>query len=171
MIIPFMSKFLKIQYPLQLWWNNPILRVAADYIYEITPEIRNFAYDLLDLMRLYEGVWLAAPQVGKSWRIIATTQRKSGKRGEKNTGEIVMINPEIIEYSSEIMASEEACLSLPWEQWVVRRYKQITVSYLDPEARKHTRKFESFNAAIIQHEIDHLDGILFIDKLVAPKKL
>lgn len=166
-----MSRLLKLQYPLQLGANNPILRVAADYIDEITPEIRKFAYDLIELMWLYEGVWLAAPQVGKSWRIIATTQRKSGKRGEKNTGEIVMINPEIIEKSTQMVLSEEACLSLPWEQGIVRRYKQISVSYYDPEGRKHTRKFEDFNAAIVQHEIDHIDGILFIDKLVQLKKL
>ena len=166
-----MTKFLKQNYPLQLWANNPILRVSADAIQDITPEIRTFAYDLLELMWLYEGVWLAAPQVGKSWKIIATTQRKSWKRWEKNTGEIVMINPEIIEKSTQMILSEEACLSLPGEQGTVRRYKKITVSYLDPEWRKHTRKFEDFNAAIIQHEIDHVDGILFIDKLVEPKKL
>lgn len=166
-----MSKFLKQQYPLQLWANNPILRVSADAIEEITPEIREFAYDLLELMWLYEWVGLAAPQVGKSRKIIATTQWKSGKRGEKNTWEIVMINPEIIEKSTQTVLSEEACLSLPWEQGTVRRYRQITVSYHDPEGRKHTRKFEDFNAAIVQHEIDHIEGVLFIDKLVEPKKL
>lgn len=166
-----MTKFLKQNYPLQLWANNPILRVTADTIQDITPEVREFAYDLIELMRLYEWVWLAAPQVGKSLRIIATTQRKSAKRGEKNTGEIVMINPEITEKSTQMVLSEEACLSLPGEQGTVRRHKKITVSYLDPEWRKHTRKFEDFNAAIIQHEIDHIDGVLFIDKLVEPKKL
>jgi len=166
-----MTKFLKQNYPLQLWANNPILRVSADNIQDITPEIRTFAYDLLELMRLYEWVWLAAPQVGKSRKIIATTQRKSGKRWEKNTGEIVMINPEITEKSTQMILSEEACLSLPGEQGAVRRYRSISVSYLDPEWRKHTRKFEDFNAAIIQHEIDHVNGVLFIDKLVEPKKL
>lgn len=166
-----MKQLLQYKYPLQLWANNPILRTVSEPITEFTQEIRTFAYDLIELMWIYEWVWLAAPQVGKPWRIIATTQRKSGKRWEKNTWEIVMINPEIVEKSSQTMIGEEACLSLPWEQGNVKRYKKITVSYYDPEWRKHTRKFEDFNATIVQHEIDHVDGVLFIDKLVPPKKL
>lgn len=166
-----MKQLLQHKYPLQLWANNPILRSVAEPIAEFNKEMKAFAHDILELMWIYEWVWLAAPQVGKSVRMIATTQRKSGKRWEKNTGEIVMINPEITEKSSQVVMSEEACLSLPWDQWNVKRYKKITVSYYDPEGRKHTRKFEDFNAAIVQHEIDHLDGVLFIDKLVAPKKL
>ena len=166
-----MRQLLQNKYPLQLGANNPILRSTAERIEDLTSEIKTFAYDLLECMRLYEGVGLAAPQIGKSWRIIATTQRKNKKRDEQLSGEVVMINPEIIEASSKIFFSDEACLSLPWEQWTVQRSKKITVSYYDPEGRKHTRKFEDFNAAIIQHEIDHIDGVLFIDKIIKPKKL
>ncbi len=166
-----MESPLTLQYPLQLWANNPVLRIAADPIEDITPDIRTFAYDLIELMRLYEWVWLAAPQVGKSWRIIATTQWKNSKRWQKNTGELVMINPEIISHSDAVVSSDEACLSLPGEQGTVQRYKQITVSYLDPEGKKHTQTFDDFNAAIVQHEIDHIDGVLFIDKLINGKKL
>ncbi len=164
-----MDALLKHKYPLQLWANNPILRLPADPIEEITPDIRQFAYDLVELMRMYEGVWLAAPQVWQSLRIIATTQWKNSKRWQKNTGELVMINPEIVEKSEQLTLSDEACLSLPGETGTVKRYKSVTVSYLDPEGKKHRQQFHDFNATVVQHEIDHIDGVLFIDKL-APKK-
>jgi len=166
-----MDLLLKRKYPLQLWANNPILRLPADPIQEVTADIRKFAHDLVELMRIYEGVWLAAPQVWQSLRIIATTQWKESKKWQKNTGEIVMINPEIIEKSEQLILSDEACLSLPGETGTVRRHKSITVSYLDPEGKKHTKKFDDFNATVVQHEIDHIDGVLFIDKTVKTKKI
>jgi peptide deformylase len=89
----------------------------------------------MELMREYEWVGLAAPQVGKSWRIIATTQRKHNKRGEKNTGETIMINPEILEKSQEMTVEEEACLSLPDLRGNVARHKKITVSYIDEDGK------------------------------------
>jgi peptide deformylase len=157
------------KYPLQKGAQNPILRTKAQKIEQITPEIRNFALDLMELMREYEWVGLAAPQVGKSWRIIATTQRKHNKRGEKNTGETIMINPEILEKSQEMTVEEEACLSLPDLRGNVARHKKITVSYIDEDGKAKTKKYSDFDAIIIQHEIDHLDGILFIDKIIESK--
>ncbi len=157
------------KYPLQKGAQNPILRAKAQKIEEITPEIHNFALDLMELMREYEWVGLAAPQVGKSRRIIATTQWKHNKRGEKNTGETIMINPEIIEKSQEMTVEEEACLSLPDLRGNVARHKKITVSYIDEDGKPKIKKYNDFDAIIIQHEIDHLDGVLFIDKMVESK--
>lgn len=77
-----------------------------------------------------------------------------------------MINPKITEYSEKQQISDEACLSLPWLQWEVYRYNRIQVEYYSPDGKKHNKKFHDFDAVIIQHEIDHLDGILFIDKLI-----
>jgi peptide deformylase len=77
-----------------------------------------------------------------------------------------MINPVIVEKSQEIVTSEEACLSVPDVIWNVKRHKSITVEYLDTNGFKKKKKLKNYNAFIVQHEIDHLDAILFIDKLI-----
>lgn len=81
-----------------------------------------------------------------------------------------MINPEIIEKSQEMIVEEEACLSLPDLRGNVARHKKITVSYLDEDGKAKTKKYSDFDAIIIQHEIDHLDGVLFIDKMIQSGK-
>lgn len=119
-------------------------------------------------MREYDGVWLAAPQIGKNIRMVATTQWKESKKEgspDKFLWEKIMINPEIIEKSKDTICTEEGCLSLPGITGDVRRYKQITLKYSDLKGKKHKKVFKNFDAIVIQHEIDHLDGILFIDKI------
>ncbi len=80
-----------------------------------------------------------------------------------------MINPKIVDKSKEMIIREEACISLPNIVGDVRRHKQIHVEFLDLEGKKQSKKYKEFNAVIIQHEIDHLDGILFIDKIIPEK--
>ena len=77
-----------------------------------------------------------------------------------------MINPNIINYSTDFSITEEACISLPDERGKVKRHKSIIIEYTDLKGRKQKKKFKDFNATIIQHEMDHLEGILFTDKLV-----
>lgn len=150
------------------------MRKKSEPILEFSTEIEEFAEDLLNLMREYEGVGLAAPQIGKNRRIIATSQWK--KMPDSNTieqdfiSDLVLINPEIVWHSEKMQNSLEACLSLPDIQGRVKRYASIEVSYQTPKGKKEKKKFSGYNAAIIQHEIDHLDGILFIDKLIGEKK-
>lgn len=81
-----------------------------------------------------------------------------------------MINPIIIEKSQETILWEESCLSLPDCIGMVRRQKVIHVEFHTPEGKKQKQKYKDFNAVIIQHEIDHLDGILFMDKVIPEKK-
>lgn len=81
-----------------------------------------------------------------------------------------MINPEITEKSQEMTVEEEACLSLPDMRGNVSRHKKITVSYWDEDGKVKTKKYSDFDAIIIQHEVDHLDGVLFIDKMIQPQK-
>lgn len=152
-------------YPLQIGSDNPILRKSANPILEINSDVIWFADDLLELMREYKGVGLAAPQVWQSIRMIATTQWKKGKKQDKLIAETIMINPEIIEHSSETFILEEGCLSLPDIQVNVSRYKHIVVRFLSTENDLLTMSLEWFNAAIVQHEIDHLNGILIVDKV------
>ena len=116
-----------------------------------------------------KGVGLAAPQVGENIRVIATSQRDKKKTKDKFLGETIMINPKIIEKSKETILREEACISLPNCTGMVRRYYAITVEFLDLKGKKQTKKYKEFNAVIVQHEIDHLDGVLFMDKVVPIK--
>lgn len=159
------------KYAIQTWDNNPILRTKSELINKITPEIKEFCEDLISLMRKNKGVWLAAPQVGKNLRIIATTQRDMKKDKEKLLAETIMINPEIKEFSQDTIIWEEACISLPDILGKVKRYKSITVEYLDIKGNKQKKKLKDFDAVIVQHEMDHLEGVLFTDKLVKNNKV
>lgn len=153
-------------YPIQTWVNNPILRKVSVKIEKINEDIQNFGEELMELMMLYDGAWLAAPQVWKNIRMIATTQRKETKKSLKFLWETLMINPEIIEKSKEIVISDEACLSIPNFKGKVKRHKAIVVEYLDIKGKKQVKKLKDLSAFVVQHEYDHLDWILFADKLI-----
>lgn len=112
----------------------------------------------------YDGVGLAAPQIGLSLRIIYTTQRKGGHDWLERTGDQIMINPEILEISDNLKTDVEWCLSLPGLEWKVKRHHQIKLKFQDLNGKEFIKSFSGFNARIIQHEIDHINGILFIDK-------
>ncbi|MFC2696117.1 MAG: peptide deformylase [Candidatus Absconditicoccaceae bacterium] len=165
------SDKLKIFFPLQLGENNSILRKKSQKIEKITPEIREFGEILLELMREYDGVGLAAPQIGENIAMIATTQWKKvpqGKNADKDyLGETLLINPEIVDKSKEMQISEEACLSLPGKRGNVRRHERVIVKFQDLKGKTKKLKYSGFNACIIQHEIDHLKGVLFTDKLIS----
>lgn len=153
-------------YPIQTGTENKTLRTKSNEVANINKDIKDFAYDLIELMYEYDWVWLAAPQVGKNIRIIATTTRKENKKWSELVDETIMINPVIVEKSQETILSEEACLSVPGIIGTVKRHKLIVVEYLDLNWYKKKKKLKNYNAFIIQHEIDHLDAILFVDKLV-----
>lgn len=122
--------------------------------------------------KLYEYDWvgLAAPQIWELQRIIAVTYwKEEGENGENisQTGEEVMINPVIISKSKEKFIFDEACLSVPGQNGDVFRHRTIKVQYQTADGKTHTKKLSNMNAVIVQHEIDHLDGVLFVDKLAA----
>ncbi|MDR0860088.1 MAG: peptide deformylase [Candidatus Peribacteria bacterium] len=163
-----------IFYPIITGENNPILRKKSAPIQEFTPEIEEFAEILLELMYEYDGIGLSAPQLGQNIRMIAVTDwretkgKKDRKGNPKRTliGEQVLVNPEILEFSKTTQVNEEGCLSVPNAFGNVRRSTGVKVKYSTPQGKSITKKFSGRNAIVIQHEIDHLDGILFIDKLV-----
>ncbi len=157
-------------YPVQTGMDNAILRKKSKEIHEITDEIKEFSEILSKLMWEYDGVGLAAPQIGKNIKMIVITQWKITKKEYGLLGESVMINPEIIQASEEMALSTESCLSLPWLEGKVKRHKAIQVEYIDIKGNKQTKKLKDFNAFIVQHEIDHLNGILFADKAVGEIK-
>ncbi len=157
---------LKKFYPIQTWLDNKILRKKSKKIDSIDQDILEFAEILMELMYEYDWVWLAAPQIWRNIRMIAITYWKETKKGHERIDEDIMINPEIIEKSNEMLVSEEACLSVPDVIWKVKRHQNIVVEYLDIFGRKKKKKLRNYNACIVQHEIDHLDAILFVDKLI-----
>lgn len=142
--------------------GDKILRRVAEPVQEITPALRSFLKDLTHTMYETDGVGLAAPQVGISDRIFVIDTTWSQEDGKKEP--IVMINPVIRETSGDIIY-EEGCLSVPGIYEKVRRYNNLTVDYTDDKGTKQTIEAEGTRAVVIQHEYDHLDGILFIDRI------
>ena len=161
---------IKAFFPLQTWDNNKFLRTKSGVVDIFDDDIKDFCDILLDLMYTYDWVGLAAPQVWRDIRVIATTQRKEIKKGRRTDKKIIwetaMVNPEIIDHSEEKRKWEEACLSVPGLCWDVERWIRIVVKYQDKKWKQHIQKYTWFSAVVIQHEIDHLDWILFTDKVV-----
>ena len=157
---------LKSKYPLVIGQNEIALRTKCTPIENITPTVRKLAKAMEELVHEYDGVWLAAPQLGVTIRLIATTQWKIVHGDYKLKSTVMMINPVIVSHSDATARDEEWCLSLPWVFWQVERYKQITVQYTKLTGQSEQLQLSWLDAVIVQHEIDHLDGVLFIDKAV-----
>jgi peptide deformylase len=120
-----------------------------------TPDFQEFIDQLTAAMFHYDGVGIAAPQVGRNIRVFIVNEKGGPK---------VYINPEIIEMSEKIIDSEEGCLSVPGVWGIVPRAKRIKLRALDRHGRKMEVDAKNFSGIILQHEFDHLEGILFIDK-------
>jgi peptide deformylase len=137
-------------------YGDPVLREKALPVEEVTPEILNLIKDMTETMYTASGLGLAASQVGVPKRIILVD-------GEED-GLIVLINPMIIKSEGEIVA-EEGCLSVPDLYSQVKRALKVTVKALNQNGDPIEITKEDLTARALQHEIDHLDGILFIDRI------
>ncbi len=120
-----------------------------------TPEFQAFLDKLVETMIVEDGVGIAAPQVGQNIRAIVVNT--------ENGAECYM-NPELVKKSEGMVDSEEGCLSVPGKFGLVKRHKKVSVRALNRHGRKVEFEAKAFPAIIFQHEVDHLDGILFIDK-------
>jgi peptide deformylase len=145
------------------YMGDAILREEAAPVQAVTDEVRQLIADMFDTMYAEEGVGLAAPQVGESRRIIVIDPR------EPDIAPFALVNPEIFEVSDETERGEEGCLSIPGLREVVERAVAVRVRGLDRDGASVTVEAEGFLARILQHEIDHLDGVLFVDR-VSPLK-
>lgn len=134
--------------------EDPILRKKSKEVLEISDRTRTLIADMFETMDIADGVGLAAPQVGILRRII-TVDDRNGFRG-------VFINPVIVERDGE-QVGPEGCLSVPGKQGTVKRADHIVVVYMDENGDKKTIEAREFLARIFQHEIDHLDGVLYTD--------
>jgi len=127
---------------------------------KIDASVKKLIKEMVKVMLEKNGVGLAAPQVASSTRVIVARMNV----GTENEIIVSMINPEIVYFSDEKVECEEGCLSLPDLWGDVVRSKEIIVRFLTEKASPMTLKLSDFNAKIIQHEVDHLDGVLFADK-------
>jgi peptide deformylase len=154
--------------------GDPILRAQSKPVVKVDKKIKQLIQDLRDTVAIQkdpEGVGLAAPQIGKNLRVFLA-QFKDFKR--------VVINPEITSMVEKSVSGKkekkskkeilEGCLSLPYYYGPLKRAPKITVKYLNENGERIIEVFEGFNAQIIMHEIDHLNGVLFIDRLFEEKK-
>lgn len=164
-----LENYIKQNYPIQTWINNPILRKKSEKVVDFNGELKEFAQILFEWMQIYDGIWLAAPQIWVNKRIIAVCQLD--KKLKNIVFSDVLVNPEIVEKSKKTETNEEWCLSLPWIEAEVERPYRVKVKYQDTEWKEHFITATWYNAAILQHEIDHLDGILFLDKAEQKKEL
>jgi len=152
---------------IQTWTENPIPRAVAKPVKSVELHAHKV---LADSMLAYiknpkhHGIGLAAPQVWASKRIIIVWLPVN--RDDENYPIIAMINPVILEKSKETDIDEEWCLSLPGITGNIERSKAIEVEWLDIKGRKMKKKVIGFGARVIQHEVDHLDGILISDKFL-----
>ena len=145
---------------------DPRLKQIAAPVARVDDEIRRLMDDMLETMYQAPGVGLAAPQVGVLKRVIVVDA--SAKDEER--APLRMANPELIEVSEEDAAYEEGCLSLPEHYAEVVRPAQVRVRYLDHEGEIRELDAEGLQGTCVQHEMDHLDGILFVDHLSALKR-
>jgi peptide deformylase len=145
-------------------YPDPVLRKVADRIDRITDDIVRLSHDMVETMQLANGIGLAANQIGVCMRIITVDHIVN-----KKSNPVVLINPEILVRELEDKV-EEGCLSLPKFYEFVKRAKQVRVRALDVRGEVIEIDCEDQLARALQHEIDHLDGVLFIDHLSPIKK-
>lgn len=144
-----------------LKYPDPVLKRKAEPVEQVTDEIRRLIDDMAETMYEAPGVGLAAPQVGMSVRVIVIDA--SSKEEEKREL-ISLINPEIVEQSGEVVW-EEGCLSVPDYTADVKRAERVVVKGLDRNGKEQVIAGEGLLSIVFQHEIDHLNGVLFIDRL------
>lgn len=148
--------------PIEKGSDNTILRTVSKPVEKINKKKMNrFFDDMRETMHDANGIGLAAPQVGVNDRVVVCYFN----HGTDHELIVEMVNPEILETSDEMEVEEEGCLSLPGEFAKVARHTSLTVKYLDRKGNEQVLKLKGLNARIVQHEVDHLDGRLYIDRV------
>ncbi|MBC1235872.1 peptide deformylase [Nostoc sp. 2RC] len=147
--------------------GNPTLRQKAAWVDNIQdPSIQKLIDDLMSTVATANGVGIAAPQVAQSYRLFIVASRPNARYPNAPEMEpTAMINPRIISHSKEVVKDWEGCLSVPGIRGLVPRYKNIEVEYSDRQGNVQKQELRDFVARIFQHEYDHLDGIVFVDRL------
>lgn len=145
---------------------DPRLKQTAAPVETVDSDLARLLDDMLETMYAAPGIGLAGPQVGVQKRVLVTDIARDGAPRQP----LQMVNPELIETSDELAVFEEGCLSVPEHYAEVSRPARIRVRYLDKSGVRQELEAEGLLATVIQHEMDHLDGILFVDHISALKR-
>ena len=146
---------------------DPLLRKVAEPVEQFDDELKKTVADMFETMYDAPGVGLAGPQIGYMKRVAVIDL---ADEENPDSGKIVMVNPEIIGMSDEVAISEEGCLSIPEFYYDVERPSEVTVKFFTETGEEVTRHATGRLAVCMQHEIDHLDGVLYIDYLSRLKR-
>ena len=150
--------------------DNPILTAKAKRVRKVDASVQALIDDMVETMREAPGVGLAATQIGVPLRVIVVEIPET--EDQPDNGKLyTLVNPEIIRTSAEIEEGEEGCLSIPGWIGQLDRHVWVTVKALDRKGREVRIKANDFLARTLQHEIDHLNGVLFTDRLTSREKL
>ncbi len=147
--------------------GDPILRTAAEPVTAFDAELQALVRDMFETMYHAEGIGLAAPQVGISARVLVVDVRDEENEA---AGRLALVNPEVVVASRETDKASEGCLSIPGLEDVVERPVTVTVRGFDPQGNEISIEAEELLSRALQHEIDHLDGVLFLDRVSALKR-
>jgi peptide deformylase len=158
-------------YPITAF-GDPVLKAKAKEIPNDYADLKKLVADMFDTMYNAHGVGLAAPQISKSLRLFVIDSAPFAEDEAAKAAGVkrAFLNPKIIQEEGEPWAFEEGCLSIPGVRENVVRKPKITISYFDEDWQQHEETFDGMPARIIQHEYDHIEGVLFTDYLSALKK-
>ena len=157
-------------YPIVLY-GNPVLKKVAAPIDKDYSNLTQLVDDMFKTMYKADGVGLAAPQIGLSVRVfVVDVSALAADMPECANFKKAFVNPEILGFSGELIAREEGCLSLPGISETVRRPETITIHYFDENWQEKTETISGFAARAVQHEYDHIDGHVFVDKISLIRK-
>lgn len=151
-------------------YNDPVLRAKAEPVQDFTDEISEFIRDMFETMYNSDGVGLAAPQVGVSKRIFVIDADNMLDEEDDKPGPMAFVNPVIVEKKGDKIPMDEGCLSIPEVTDKIIRPETVVVKYKDEEFNDCEIEASGWLARVIQHEYDHLEGVLFIDYLSAFRK-
>jgi len=159
---------------------HPVLKKPADPVAAVTDDLRKLIDDMYETMYASRGIGLAAPQVGQSVRVIvidvdqvddSETDDHGDKQSRGKPGKpMCMVNPDIVWTSDEMNTYEEGCLSIPGQYAPVERPEKVRVRFLDYQGAQQELEADGLLATCIQHEIDHINGVLFLDHLSTLKR-
>ena len=153
--------------------GDPILRSSAQLIENVQDQlIQKLIDDLMSTVKQANGVGIAAPQVAQSYRLFIVASRPNDRYPHAPVMKpTAMINPRLLAHSTEIVKGWEGCLSIPGIRGLVPRYQAIEVEYTDRNGKLQKQELADFVARIFQHEYDHLDGVVFLDRLVSTQDI
>lgn len=152
-------------------YGHPVLREVSKDIDQDYPELKQLISDMWETMYHSDGIGIAAPQIGRAIRLFVIDADPMGEDYPECKGfKKVFINARIVEEGGEQVTHQEGCLSIPTIHEKVERPESITIEYLDEDFMPHRETYKGFAARVIQHEYDHIEGVLFIDHISTIRK-